>query len=1066
MRGRLRGALAGALLAVVVSAAPVPASPSRVAASAERSTAAALPAPVTSASQPPDIIWIITDDQRFDSMGACFPGGYPGRPASVTPCPMPNVAADLIQHGVTFTLGYVPTSLCCPSRASLFTGNHAHTTGVLTNSREAGAWDAFRPLEGSTVATWLDAAGYRTALVGKYLNKYANTSFVPPGWDEWYVRWAAKENFGYNAMTVVDDGTIVDVPNQDYGSTYTTTMFRNRAVSVVEDTPAGTPLFMMFAPDAPHAPSTPAPHDALAYNGMPKWRPPSFNEADVSDKPAWVRALPFNDGRDELHEDVAETLLEIDRGVADIVDAMDEAGRLDDAMIVFTSDNGLSWGEHGFHDDKFCEYEECHRVPFVIRYDRVTGGVPRVDTTHLVRNLDLPATALELAGVTSPPAIEGRSLLSLVEDPSAPWQTAILGEDFGDETKTDAADIPNLTLVRTSPGDPLGQWQYVELATGERELYDLAADPFQLVNLAGSPAQGSTQAALASRLASLRASTAPVVAFTSGPGAATSSTSASIGFQATGATRFRCSFDSAPLAVCTSPFSVSGLAQGSHALRVLADGPAGTSAAGVRSWVVDQVPPPAPSFTSTPPNPSGPGVSFSFTDGEAGVTFRCSLDGGTATACSSPVSWSGLANGPHSLAVSAVDAAGNTSGSTSFSWSVDSVPPPAPSFTSTPASPSGASVSFSFTDTEAGATFECSLDGAAFSACSSPKALSGLTDGPHSFSVRAKDALGNVSSAVTHSWQVDAAPPPAPTFTSTPANPSGASVSFSFTDTEAGVTFRCALDSATPATCVSPVALTGLAGGGHTFSVTAVDGAGHVSAPATFSWQVTVDTTPPVVTMKTPTPDTLLVARSVSATWSASDDGTIVRYDILQRAGVGGGQAAIASVTGRSWSKSGLGSGTWCYQVVGVDAGGNLGPGAERCVGVPLDDRAMGFAGPVAQSSMTGAFDGTVTTLTGVGAQATFSFTGRKVGVLLGRGPTSGRANVLVDGVLAKTVDLYLATTRAGELVWTWTSPTIGPHVVTVVWTGRKNISSGGTAVGVDGVVAITSAPPGSMQLR
>ena len=280
--------------------------------------------------------------------------------------------------------------------------------------------------------------------------------------------------------------------------------------------------------------------------------------------------------------------------------------------------------------------------------------------------------------------------------------------------------------------------------------------------------------------------------------------------------------------------------------------------------------PPTPVITSKPANPTNQtGASFSFTDTETGVSFLCQLDGGAFSACTSPATYSGLSQGSHTFSVKAQDSSGNQSGTASFTWTIGTTLPPTPSITSTPTNPTNqTSASFSFTDTQTGVSFLCQLDGSAFSACSSPKTYSALSQGDHTFSVQAQDAAGNQSAAAAFTWTVNTTAPPIPTITSTPANPTNqTSASFSFTDSQNGVSFLCQLDGSAFSACSSLQTYSGLSQGSHTFSVKAQDAAGNQSAVATFSW--TVDTTSPPKPTITSAP--INPTKQTSASFSFTD---------------------------------------------------------------------------------------------------------------------------------------------------------------------------------------------------
>jgi N-acetylglucosamine-6-sulfatase len=414
-------------------------------------------------SSRPSIVLILTDDQRWDTLDG-----------------MPNVRQELAAHGVTFANGFVSDPLCCPSRASILTGQYAHSTGVWQNKGANGGFDAFHQ-DHSTIATWLQAAGYQTALFGKYLNRYEG-KYVPPGWDRWEAIAGATDPYDlYDNYTLNVDGRL-----EKHGSRardYSTDVLADDAVDFIRKTPGS--LFLYFAPYGPHKPTRPSPKDRGRAPDLGRYRPPSFNESDVSDKPQWVRDLePLPSAEqakiDELRSQTYTTLLSVDRAVGRIVGALEQTGRLHNTLIVFMSDNGFLWGEHRFFN-KAVPYEEAIRVPFVVRYDRLVQR-PRVDP-HLVVNIDLAPTFAAFAGVPAPSA-EGMSFLPLLSDPGASWRTDFLVEH------ANLLRVPSLCGVRSE------RFMYVHYATGEEELYDLREDPYELENAAGDPRFRTDLAAL------------------------------------------------------------------------------------------------------------------------------------------------------------------------------------------------------------------------------------------------------------------------------------------------------------------------------------------------------------------------------------------------------------------------------------------------------------------------------------------------------------------------------------------------------------------------------------------
>lgn len=427
-----------------------------------------VPIPQGSRTSLPNIVLILTDDQRADTLRY-----------------MPNVQRLMVNKGIRFSNGYVVNPLCCPSRASILTGAYSHTTGVYTNDPDMhGGFPAFR--DGSTIATWLQSAGYRTSLFGKYLNGYGVTTYVPPGWDQWF---ATFGDGGYYDYKAVADGVAKRFGHDpaDYG----TTILRDRAVSFIRSTEASQPLFMYFAPHAPHEPAIPESRDRDAFTSESPRPPISFDEPDTSDKPANVRRLERIDVEtrkdiDEFRLGQIQSLQSVDRSVAALVDSLTDTGRLENTMFVFTSDNGMFWGEHRLRG-KSQVYEEAIHVPFVVRYDAVIE-TPHVDE-NLVVNIDLAPTFAELAGVEAPEA-EGRSLMPRLLSSSTPWRDAFLVEHVA----KGSFGAPTFCAIHTE------RYVLVRYATGEEELYDLVRDPHQMENVAGSARYEEQRGSLRARL--------------------------------------------------------------------------------------------------------------------------------------------------------------------------------------------------------------------------------------------------------------------------------------------------------------------------------------------------------------------------------------------------------------------------------------------------------------------------------------------------------------------------------------------------------------------------------------
>ncbi|MDP9119635.1 MAG: sulfatase [Actinomycetota bacterium] len=404
-------------------------------------------------TDPPSILLIVTDDQRWDTLWA-----------------MPGVQKSLVEQGVSFSESFTTSSLCCPSRASILTGAYPHTTGVYRQSLPNGGFKSFD--DSTTIATQLNDAGYRTGFFGKYLDSYQSDAlggYVPPGWDRW-VAFVHAEYFDYG---LTFDGTV-----QRFGlgpDDYSTDVLADQTENFIRESEG--PVFAIFAPAAPHAPAIPSPVDEGGFGDLPVWRPSSFNEADRTDKPGYVRVLPRvgpdrTEYVDTLRRNQYRSLQAVDRAVARLLGAMEDTGRLDDGLVIYTSDNGVLWGEHRWIK-KEVPYEEAIRVPLIVRADAVVGEGVRTDD-HLVANIDLAPTIADAAGVELPDA-DGKSLRPLLAGQPGEWRRAVLIEHLRGTNP-----VPTYCAVRTA------RHLFASYETGELELYDLETDPFQLRNMAGT----------------------------------------------------------------------------------------------------------------------------------------------------------------------------------------------------------------------------------------------------------------------------------------------------------------------------------------------------------------------------------------------------------------------------------------------------------------------------------------------------------------------------------------------------------------------------------------------------
>ncbi|UFP93261.1 sulfatase [Gloeobacter morelensis] len=430
------------------------------------STAAAIAAP------PPNVVLIVTDDQAWNTLAY-----------------MPKLQSQLASQGVTFTNAFAGQSLCCPSRATILTGRYPHNHGVLGNDAPFGGALAF--YDASTLPVWLQESGYRTGLFGKYFNGYSYSAFyTPPGWDEWQTFQLA----GYYNYRINANGT-----TEDYGrseSNYSTDVLTQKAVAFITNSAASDkPFFLFLAPFAPHAPYTPAPRHAGRYADVPPWRPPNYNEQDVSDKPTWVQKLrpaspQTQTDYDKERQAYLEMLLAVDDGVESILKALESTGQRENTLVIFTSDNGLTWGEHRWWE-KGCSYEESLRVPMVVSFPGVSTAARQEEL--LVLNMDLTATIAEAAGIAIPATVDGRSLLPILKGQAVSWREQFLFEGW--------------QLTPTHAGVRSTAWKYMENLAGEQELYNLIGDPYELDNAVGVADYGAQVAELQTTLAQMRYST-------------------------------------------------------------------------------------------------------------------------------------------------------------------------------------------------------------------------------------------------------------------------------------------------------------------------------------------------------------------------------------------------------------------------------------------------------------------------------------------------------------------------------------------------------------------------------
>jgi N-acetylglucosamine-6-sulfatase len=444
------------------------------------------PAEPLAAAARPNVVLILTDDQDLDLGSLQY---------------MPLLRALVGDAGTTFSSHFVSLSLCCPSRATILRGQYAHNHQVFSNIVADGSYVKFHALgrEGSTVATALHDAGYRTALLGKYLNRYPTSSpavTVPPGWDEWDVPVAGGAYRG-SSYVLNQNGALLRFGADP--ASYLTDVLAARARKFIRDSAAaGAPFFVYFAPYAPHVPAQPAARHAQLFKNLRAPRTPSFDEADVSDKPERVRRLaPLSPEEiaalDELYRNRIRSLQSVDEAIGALVEELRAAGQLDNTYLLFTSDNGFHMGQHRLRPAKYTAYESDIRVPLVVR----GPGVPaRRVVSALTSSVDLAPTIAELAGTALHHPADGRSLVRLLHGEPVPagWRKVIFLEQFesaepatGESGILEPADPANAKAgakIFRHLGLRSAGFKYIASMPPFEEYYDLAADPDEMDNRA------------------------------------------------------------------------------------------------------------------------------------------------------------------------------------------------------------------------------------------------------------------------------------------------------------------------------------------------------------------------------------------------------------------------------------------------------------------------------------------------------------------------------------------------------------------------------------------------------
>lgn len=404
----------------------------------------------------PNFLVIIADDQRAETVQEA----------------MPKTRSRIFDAGITFANGYVTTPVCTPSRSSILTGMYAAHHGVRDNETQ---------LRFPTFVDRLHDAGYYTGLVGKYMNSWDGSP--RPEFDYW-IGIPADDKY-YDPQINVAGNWVTHRGYLTYLLRDYVSNFLKKAVKQSE------PFCLIFAPKTPHTPLQAAPGDENLYPGLAPFRPPSFNEPEVSDKPRWLQNMPLltteeQQAVDSLRQKQLQMLWSLDQTIDSILDELQTAGELDSTVILYISDNGYLWGEHRL-TGKVRVYEPSIRVPFAMRYPPLaqTGAVEK----KIVANIDIAPTIYQLAGLPIPKEVDGCPLPPLIS-PQHKARTEILIEG-------DSQSRPRFAAVHS------GRYVYIDNDGDDPEFYDLIKDPEQLDNGVDNPGYAGVVKDLKNKLSNL-----------------------------------------------------------------------------------------------------------------------------------------------------------------------------------------------------------------------------------------------------------------------------------------------------------------------------------------------------------------------------------------------------------------------------------------------------------------------------------------------------------------------------------------------------------------------------------
>ncbi|MEO6916565.1 MAG: sulfatase [Chitinophagaceae bacterium] len=447
--------------------------------------------------KPRNVIFILSDDHRYDFMG--FTGKVPGLET-------PNMDR-LAREGAFLQNAFVTTSLCSPSRASILTGQYAHTHTVVDNQSPAPASLVYFP-------QYLQKVGYQTAFLGKW-HMGGETDAPRPGFNHWVS--FRGQGIYYNPLLNIDGKHV-----QYKDSAYITDVLTDLSLEWLKKRDKSKPFFLYLSHKAVHEREFPARRDVGHYKDLAIQYPVSMymtavpeskkftrgKQADTAsytfnrkDIPNWVRAqryswhgvdYMYNDGIgfDDFYQKYLETLLGVDNSIGRVLDYLKENGLDKETLVIYMGDNGFAFGEHGLID-KRTAYEESIRVPLLARCPGLIK--PATVVKQMVLNLDIAPTILELAGVKKPAQMQGSSFVALLQNKSVPWRDKMFYEYYWENA---FPQTPTQYAVRTEQFKFIrsqGIWDI-------DQLFDIQKDPFELNNLIRNPAYQQTGRELNSQL--------------------------------------------------------------------------------------------------------------------------------------------------------------------------------------------------------------------------------------------------------------------------------------------------------------------------------------------------------------------------------------------------------------------------------------------------------------------------------------------------------------------------------------------------------------------------------------